>query len=104
MVVSPVHHTETDANPDPARREHIQLLLDEVGTATKVDWRLVRQRAEALYRSGLGAADAAHVASAEAAGCDFVTADDRLLRQMQRLGVNVWFGTPMAYCDKEDLR
>jgi hypothetical protein len=38
------------------------------------------------------------------AKCDFVTVDDRLLRQLRRVKIGVWFGTPAAYCDKEDLR
>lgn len=63
-----------------------------------------RQRAEHLFQLGLGAADAAHVAFAEAMESDFVSVDDRLLRQLQRVGCKVWFGTPTAYCDKEDLR
>jgi predicted nucleic acid-binding protein len=104
MVISPVHRAETAANPDSAAREHVQFLLDELGTEPAIDRQVARHRAEDLHRLGLGAADAAHVASAELAGCDFVTVDDRLLRQMQRIGVHIWFGTPMAYCEKEDLR
>ena len=62
-----------------------------------------RGRAEHLYQLGFGPADAAHVAFAELGSCDFVTVDDRLLRQLSRVGPEVWFGTPMAYCDKEEL-
>ena len=104
MVVSPVHCREVSANPDLARREHVQVLLEEIGTEATVNLVQARERAEDLLRQGLGAADAAHVAFAELAGCDFVSVDDRLLRRLRRVGLKVWFGTPTAYCDKEDLR
>ena len=60
--------------------------------------------AEHLHTLGLGPADAAHVAFAELAECDFVTVDDCLLRQLRRVRTSVWFGAPAGYCDKEDLR
>ena len=104
MVVSPAHRTEAAANPDVTKREHIWLLLGETGTEADVDWTRARGRAEHLHTLGLGPADAAHVAFAELAECDFVTVDDRLLRQLRRFKLGVWFGTPAAYCDKEDLR
>lgn len=103
LAVSPVHHAEVAANPDPSRRSHVQLLLQELGSQIVFDRDESRRRAEKLVTLGMGAADAAHVALAEQVGCDFVTCDDRLLRQCRRIGVNVWFGTPIAYCDKEDL-
>ena len=65
---------------------------------------VMRRRAEALADGGMGIADAAHVAFAEAVQADFVTVDDRLLRQCQRLDVNIWCGSPLVYCDKENLR
>jgi predicted nucleic acid-binding protein len=57
-----------------------------------------------LISSGLGIADAAHLASAESGGSDSVTCDDRLLRQCRRIKPGVWYGTPIAYCEKENLR
>ena len=63
-----------------------------------------RQKAGELHQTGIGPADAAHAAYAELTGCDFVTVDDRLLRQLRRSKLRVWSGTPMAYCDKENLR
>lgn len=104
MVVSPVHFIEASANPDLAKREHVQALLKDMGTEVAIDVIQARGRAEQLLQLGLGAADAAHVAFAELAGCDFVTVDDRLLRQLRHVDPKVWFGTPTAYCDKEDLR
>lgn len=104
LAVSPAHRVETLANPDPAKREHVWLLLDEIGTDASVDLPQARRRAEQLHSAGFGPADATHVAFAELSGCDFVTVDDRLLRQLSRVRVKVWFGTPLAYCDKENLR
>jgi predicted nucleic acid-binding protein len=104
LAVSPVHFAEAAANPNPTKRAHIQLLLDEVGEVVQVDRMQARQRAGELHQLGIGPADAAHAAYAELAGCDFVTVDDRLLRQLRRGKLRVWSGTPMAYCDKENLR
>jgi len=44
-----------------------------------------RIRAERLYDNGIGVADAAHVAFAEAAGANFVTCDDRLLKRCLKI-------------------
>ena len=103
LAVSPVHHAEVAANPDPSRRSHVQLLLQELGSQIVFDRVASRRRAEELVNLGMGTGDAAHVALAEQAGCDFVTCDDRLLRQCRRIGIAVWFGSPVAFCDKEDL-
>lgn len=103
MVVSPVHYREASANPDITRREHVLALLRNIGSEVIVDVSGVRERAEELLQQGLGTADAAHVAFAEATESDFVSVDDRLLRQLQRVRPQIWCGTPMAYCDKEDL-
>lgn len=104
MVVSLAHYREASANPDLTRRKHVLALLKDVGTEVTTDLAEVRERAEQLLQQGLGAADAAHVAFAEATESDFVSVDDRLLRQLKRVGPKIWFGTPIAYCDKEDLR
>ena len=97
LAVSPVHLDEAAANPDSIKRTHIQLLLSEVGEALQVDLTRARQRAGELHRIGIGPADAAHAAYAELSGCDFVTVDDRLLRQLRRGKLRVWAGTPLAY-------
>ena len=104
LVVSPAHHVEVAANPDSAKRQLMQLLIAEIGTDIEVDLARARHRAEDLMVKGFKPADAAHVALAVEAGCDFVTVDDRLLRQLSRSGVKVWFGSSIAYVEKEDLR
>lgn len=104
LCISPVHHAEIAAAPDPARKRSVQVLLDELGMQVIVERNVARRRSQELYAQGMGVADAAHVAYAEATGCDFITVDDRLLRQCRRIGVQIWFGTPIAFCDKETLR
>ena len=103
-IVSPVHRIEIGAISDFTEREYLLALLQKVGTEVAIERIAVRERAEALAEQGVGPADAAHLAFAEAAGADFVTTDDRLVRQCQRVGAAVWCGNPVAYCEKEDLR
>jgi len=88
-VVSPVHDIEIDAVTDFTERTYLQALLRQIGVAVDVDRATVRARAEYLSDQGVGVADAAHLAFAEAAGADFVTTDDRLVRQCQRVGAAV---------------
>jgi predicted nucleic acid-binding protein len=104
MIVSPVHDVEIAAIKEVAEREHLQLLLQETGTRISFDLPRARQRAEQLVQQGLGPADAAHLALAEQAGSDFVTCDDRLLRKCRRIRPTIWCGSPIAFCEKEDLR
>lgn len=104
LWISPVHTAEIAAIEDFAAREHLLTLLRQIGQIVTVDLSYTRQRAEALTVRGLGVADAAHLAFAEAANAAFVSCDDRLLRQCKRVGVTVWYGTPIAFCDKEKLQ
>ena len=104
LIVSPAHQVEIQAIPALEERQHLLILLDHTATQLAFDLSAVRLRTETLAKSGMGLADAAHVAFAEFAQADFITVDERLLRQCQRLNVQVWSGTPLAYCDKEELR
>ena len=104
LMVSPVHNVEIDANPSTEERSYLKLLLAGLGVPIVADAVATRARAEALADAGVGIADAAHVAFAEAGGAAFITVDDRLRRQCRRLSVKVWYGTPLAFCDKENLK
>lgn len=104
LVISPAHRVEIAANPDPARRQHVESLIAEIGTDADLDLEQARRRAMSLLNRRLKPADAAHAALAEEAGCAFVTVDDRLLRQLQRASMSVWCGNPVAYCEKEGLK
>lgn len=96
MIVSPAHRVEIAAIEDLEERKHLQLLLRENGTRGSFNLPTGRRRAEELTKQGLGVADAAHLALAEQALADFVSCDDRLLRQCRRIQPGVWFGTPTA--------
>ncbi len=104
LCVSPVHSIEIAATPDLGRRRSVKILLGELGVQVTVERIVAHKRAGGLHHQGMRVADAAHLAYAEAVGCDFVTVDDRLLRQCRRMGVRTWFGTPIAFCDKETLQ
>ena len=104
LIISPTHEVEIAAISDPTERTHLQLILQRIGNRVSLDLPRARQRAEMLVQRGLGAADAAHLACAEQVGADFVTCDDRLLRQCRHVRPGIWCGTLAAFCDKENLR
>jgi predicted nucleic acid-binding protein len=104
LIVSPVHDAEIAAIDDLAERIHLQVMLQQIGLRVPLDLSEARQRAEILVQQGLGPADAAHLACAEQVRADSVTCDDRLIRQCRRVKPGIWFGTPIAFCDQEDLR
>jgi len=104
LIVSPAHTVEIEANPDLNGRDLLLFTLRQVGQYPAFDGQAVRQRAEELVQKGLGPADAAHLAFAEAAKADLVTCDDRLIRRCTRVRTTVWVGDPVEYCVKEKLR
>lgn len=104
LVVSPVHEVEIAAINDLEEQSQLDLMLAQIGTRPNYDLPQARRRAEWLVGQGVGLADAVHLAFAEQVGADFITCDDRLLRQCRRLNVSIWCGTPPAYCDKENLQ
>lgn len=103
LVISPVHDAEINAIDDPVEREHLLSMLEEVGYRPELDLSHVRLRAEELTEEGLGLADAAHLAFAETAAAQFVTCDDRLIRQCRRVQPRVWYGDPVAFCSQGNL-
>jgi predicted nucleic acid-binding protein len=103
LIISPVHHMEISATANTEERIQLETLLEHLATSVDFDLTQGRARAEKLANQGLGPADAARIAFAEQAGADFVTCDDRLLRRGQRSGLRVWSGTPIQYCEKEEL-
>lgn len=103
LVYSRVHLLEIAANPTENMRHRMEHLVLRYGISPDVPLDAVRQRTELLIQNGLGVADAAHVAFAEAMQASFVSVDDRLLKQCQRVKISTWCGNPIAYCDKEKL-
>ncbi len=103
LIVSPAHDVEIAAIDDIAEREHLASTIAQIGYRVPFDLRQVRKQAEELVQRGLGPADAAHLAFAEAARADFVTCDDRLIHRYSRIR-RTWCGSPIMFCDKENLR
>lgn len=104
LAVSVVHSLEIAAIDDMEERNTLEQILTEFGEIFPADLQHTRQRAEALTYLNLGPADAAHLALAEAMEADFVSVDDRLLKRARRAGLAIWCGTPVEYCEKEQLR
>src|SRR5262249_40296112 len=83
-VSSEMARIEIDANPDPRRRERVQLLLPEASNIVVLT-PAVFGRAEALQFLGLKPANAVHVAAAEEAKADvLLSCDDHFCRTAKR--------------------
>ena len=104
LVVSPTHEQELPALAQGDEAVAVRLLLERFGRPTTARPAVLRRAREWMTR-GLGVADAAHLAFAEAARADFVSCDDRLLRRAARSGdTRVWIGDPVGFCRKENLK
>lgn len=103
-IISPVHELEVAAIPDSEEREQLMELIYQFGHAPAWDFASARLTAESLVTRKFGVADAAHIAFAEQARADFVSVDDRLLKNCHRTAIRIWCGSPVAYCEKEQLR
>ncbi len=81
LVNSAVLEFENSRNPLVLRRDWMARCLQLASLYQSVDPN-IRERAEYLEKKHLGAIDALHLASAEAAGCAyFLACDDRLLKK-----------------------
>lgn len=104
LVASPAHFREIAAIGDLFERIKIEVLLYIKAERIKTDLSSVQNRAEQLIKNGFGPADAAHVAFAESVGADFISCDDKLVKQCLGKEIKVWVGNPTTFCDKEFLR
>lgn len=104
MMLSPVHYFEIEAISDVVERFELLGVINNIGRQILVDRITTRNRAENLIQKGMGIADAAHVAFAEAASADFISCDDKLLKKCEKAGLTIWHGDPLQFCIKEDLR
>ena len=86
--------------------ERMELLsiIERCGVLLDVDKSMTRKRAYQLALLGFGLADAAHVAFAEAGNAEFITCDDKLLKKCQKYKIHTWYGSPVHFCVKEDIR
>lgn len=83
LMVSPVHTKEIEAIDDNLERTELQSILANWGQDVIADNTEARTRAEHLAASGVGIADAAHVALAEQCGASFISVDDRLYQEVR---------------------
>ncbi|GFP19949.1 hypothetical protein HKBW3S03_01453 [Candidatus Hakubella thermalkaliphila] len=104
LLISPVHLKEIEAISETYERVELLLILDKLGEPIKVDLTKTRERAEELVKLNFGVADAAHIAFAEQAGAQFITCDDILIKKCLKHQMKVWCGSPVTFCEKEDLK
>jgi hypothetical protein len=58
----------------------------------------ITTRAQELMQAGFGALDAAHLACAETAACDYLlTCDDPMVRRSQRVALTLRVSNPLTY-------
>jgi len=106
LYYSPVHDEEIPRNSNEMRCKELMLLLKTLATYAKPhvkDADALERRGWQLEATGLGIADAFHVAYAEAVGADLVSCDDELIARSRRGKIKVWCGTPVDFCKKEKL-
>ena len=104
LAKSPVHLREIEAIQNRLERIELLTLLEESSFMPSFDRNQVRIRADDFASLGFGIADAAHVAFAESMKADFISCDDRLLRKCSNLNLNIWTGSPILFCEKENLQ
>lgn len=104
LALSPVHYHEINGITDVIERSELLGVINSLVCQVPVDLLKTRKLAEFLSHHGMGVADAAHVAFAEAIGADFITCDDKLLKKCYKFGLPLWCGDPLQYCIKENLK
>jgi predicted nucleic acid-binding protein len=93
---------EVEANPDESRRERAHMLLPESWQSVMLTAEMF-ERAAALEKLGFKAADAMHIAAAEASGADVLLGcDDRFCRTAKRHAakLRVRVLNPMAWLEE----
>lgn len=101
-AVSPAHFLEVGAIREREERTEITALLQRLappGIACNRDE--ARARATALHATGIGVADAAHVAFAEQMADCFITCDDALIKRCRRIGVKIAVINPIEFVANE---
>jgi predicted nucleic acid-binding protein len=104
LARSPVHKREIEAIPNRLERIELLMLLEESTFTPNLEITQVRIRAEDFVGFGLGVADAAHLAFAESMKADFISCDDKLLKKCSKLSLDIWTGSPISFCEKENLQ
>lgn len=104
LMVAPVHYQEIESISETKEKAELNMMLTNMGRHIVPDLPKTRERADELVECGLGVADAAHVAFAEQVGATFVSCDDKLIKKCVKCDMKIWVGTPIAFCEKENLK
>ena len=95
---------ETRRNPNLVRQDHALAILDKANTIIALN-DIIEKRARLFVERGIKPLDALHLASAEAAGVDYLcTCDDRFLnkaKQMRDLSIKII--SPVALIEELNL-
>lgn len=101
LVWSAVLDFENSQHPLVDRRTEIGRWAQRAVSNIAVNER-ISARAQELTEVGFGALDAAHLACAEVAACDYLlTCDDPMVRRAQRVALALRVSNPLAYLEEQ---
>jgi len=103
LLYSKVHEKEILAINNMLERTEIIETIYQNGKRCNGNIQAIRKRADVLVNAGLGIADAAHVAFAEANADYFISCDDRLIKRSKRVNADIITMTPVEFCVQENL-
>ena len=95
---------ETRRNPNPVRKDHALAILDKANTIIALN-DIIEKRARWFVERGIKPLDALHLASAEAAGVDYLcTCDDRFLKKAKQMSdLSIKIISPVALIEELNL-
>lgn len=104
-ALSPVHFREVAAIRDPGERLEMLEILHSIETKDITpDLQAAKERAALFNNSGMGVADAAHVAFAEQIADCFITCDDKLLKRCRRIDLKIPAMSPVEFLTLEETQ
>jgi predicted nucleic acid-binding protein len=95
---------ETRRNPNLVRKDHALAILDKANTIIALN-DIIEKRARLFVERGIKPLDALHLASAEAAGVDYLcTCDDRFLKKAKQMSdLSIKIISPVALIEELNL-
>ena len=95
---------ETRRNPNPVLKDHALAILDKANTIIALN-DIIEKRARLFVERGIKPLDALHLASAEAAGVDYLcTCDDRFLKKAKQMSdLSIKIISPVALIEELNL-
>ena len=106
LYYSPVHEDEIAFDENVLRLTEVEFFLTTCAQSAKkltLNSERLEKRGREFRKAGLGIADAFHLAYAEELGAYFITCDDDLLKKARKCKLRVWLGTPIEFCQKENI-